>query len=105
MRKLFGRQNIPRKPPAQAATIAAKQTASFAFEQPNEDNEWQDLTQPQQQGQQQIVRELRAGGLGLSSGFCIICTFCCRVVEIQPWSSVKPGAQIYDKVCCVTALL
>ena len=59
MRKLFGRQNIPRKPPAQAATIAAKQTASFAFEQPNEDNDWQDLTQPQQQGQQQIVRELR----------------------------------------------
>ena len=59
MRKLFGRQNTPRKPPAQAATIAAKQTASFAFEQPNEDNEWQDLTQPQQQGQQQIVRELR----------------------------------------------
>ena len=59
MRKLFGRQNIPRKPPAQAAPIAAKQTASFAFEQPNEDNEWQDLTQPQQQGQQQNVRELR----------------------------------------------
>ena len=60
MKKLYGKQNIlARRPPAQAATIAAKQTASYSFEQPNEDNEWQDLTQPQQQGQQQIVRELR----------------------------------------------